>query len=137
VVVPAAGAGRISAVGSIGNIGGQILGRCRVTFDYPRSRIAFEPTDGFERPFETDMSGMSISRRPEGTMVRYVNPGTPAAESGVQVGDRVVTVDGEPVERVDPAALRLRFQQEGRPVRMQVERAGRTLPIEFTLRRLL
>src|SRR5262249_17895521 len=41
VVIPEPG-GHISKPGSIGNIGGQILGRCRVTFDYPHQRIHFE-----------------------------------------------------------------------------------------------
>ena len=46
VVMPDSGAGHIAAGGSIGNIGGQILGRCRVTFDYPRHTIGFRARAG-------------------------------------------------------------------------------------------
>jgi predicted aspartyl protease len=50
VVMPDPAAGRISAPGTMGNIGGPLLGRCRVTFDYPRRRVRFERGAGFDRP---------------------------------------------------------------------------------------
>ena len=138
VVVPAAGgAGRISAEGTIGNIGGQILGRCRVTFDYPRHRIGLDPAEGFDRPFEADMTGMSVTRSADGSLVRLVNPATPAAEAGLRVGDRIVEIDGEPAERIDPPLLRRRFQEAGRRVRMKVSRGDEVLEVELTLRRLV
>ena len=138
VVVPApGGAGRISAEGTIGNIGGQILGRCRVTFDYARKRIGFDPAAGFDRPFEADMTGMSLTRSADGSVVRLVNPGTPAAEVGLRVGDRIVEIDGEPAGRIDPPALRRRFQEAGRRVRLKVARGAEVLEVELTLRRLV
>ena len=137
VVMPDPGAGRISVPGSLGNIGGQVLGRCRVTFDYPHRRVRFEPAPGFDRPFEADMSGATLSRTSDGVAVRWVNPETPAAEAGLQVGDIVTGVDGEAAERVDLAQLRLRLQQEGRVVRFQVKRGGDSLEKTLTLRRLL
>ena len=126
-----------SVVGSIGNIGGQILGRCRVTFDYAHQRIHFEPGPSFDRPFETDMSGFSFTRTPEGITMRVVNPNSPAAEAGLQVGDRITQVDDQPADTIDPSALRLQLQQEGRAVRLRVERGSATMVKTLTLRRLL
>ena len=123
--------------GSIGNIGGQVLGRCRVTFDYSRSTIRFEPDSSFAKPFEADMCGATISRTPEGTMVRWVNPDTPASDADLKVGDRVVEIDGEPAEKVDPPVLRQRFQQEGRSVRLRVQRGDESIEKVVTLRRLI
>jgi membrane-associated protease RseP (regulator of RpoE activity) len=137
VVMPDPSAGRISVVGSIGNIGGQILGRCSVTFDYARQRVHFEPGPSFARPFEADMLGASLNRTAEGVTVRLVNPDSPAAEAGLQVGDRITQVDDQPADTIDPSALRLQMQQEGRTVRLRVQRGSETLEKTLTLRRLL
>lgn len=137
VSMPDSSAGRISVVGSIGNIGGQILGRCSVTFDYARQRIHFEPGPSFDRPFETDMSGFAFNNTPEGILVRVVNPDSPAAEAGLQVGDRITQVDDQPANTIDPSALRLQLQKEGRTVRLRVQRGAETMEKTLTLRRLL
>jgi predicted aspartyl protease len=137
VAMPDPSRGRISVEGSIGNIGGQILGRCRVTFDYAQKRIHLEPSPIFDRPFEGDMSGATFNRTPEGILVRWVNPDSPAAEAGLQVGDRVTQVDDQPAEAIDPSALRLQLQKEGRTVRVKVQRGADTMEKTLTLRRLL
>ena len=137
VAMPDSSAGRISVVGSIGNIGGQILGRCSVTFDYARQRIHLEPGPSFDRPFETDMSGFSFTRTPEGILVRVVNPDSPASQAGLQVGDRIMQVDDQPADTIDPSVLRLQLQKEGRTVRLRVQRGAETMEKTLTLRRLL
>lgn len=43
VILPDSGGGFFSAPGTLGNIGGQLLERCRVTFDYPHSRVRSNP----------------------------------------------------------------------------------------------
>jgi predicted aspartyl protease len=137
VVMPDSGGGRIATAGSIGNIGGQLLGRCSVTFDYPRQIVGFEPGKSFARPFEADMSGAALTRTPGGVVVVGVTPETPAAEAGLKTGDLVRRIDGEPAETLDPALLRARFQQEGRRVQLRVARGADSLDVSFTLRRLL
>ena len=137
VAMPDPSQGRISEVGSIGNIGGQILGRCSVTFDYARQRIHLEPAASFDRPFDADMSGFSFTRGAEGIAIRWVNPDSPAAEAGLQVGDRITQVDDQPADTIDPSALRLQLQKEGRTVRMRVQRGAETMEKTLTLRRLL
>jgi len=63
-------------------------------------------------------------------LIGSVERGSPAADSGLQRGDRVLSVDGEPVdswaawvERIQEAPgqpLRLRVERDGRPVELQV-----------------
>jgi carboxyl-terminal processing protease len=63
-------------------------------------------------------------------------PGGPALESGVQTGDRILTVDGKPMRGVplDEAQKALRGPA-GSKVRLSVERPGVATPIEFVLAR--
>jgi C-terminal processing protease CtpA/Prc len=83
------------------------------------------------------MSGFSFTRTPEAITVRVVNPDSPAAEAGLQVGDRITQVDDQPADTIDPSALRLQLQKEGRTVRLTVERGSATMEKTLTLRRLL
>jgi len=83
------------------------------------------------------MSGFAFTRTPEGIMVRVVNPDSPAAEVGLQVGDRITQVDDQPAETIDPSALRLQLQKEGRTVRLHIQRGAETMEKTLTLRRLL
>jgi len=70
-------------------------------------------------------------------MVRWVNRDSPAAEAGLEVGDRILQVDDQPADRIDPSALRLQMQQEGRTVRLRLQRGTGSVEKTLTLRRLL
>jgi C-terminal processing protease CtpA/Prc len=60
---------------------------------------------------------------PETLVVSLVVPGSAAALAGVQVGDRLVTIAGEPVG--DSASTRERLARLPGPLPLQVERLGR------------
>lgn len=137
VIIPSLAAGQFSAPGTLGNIGGQLLARCRVTFDYRRRRVAFERGPDFDRPFEADMSGMSAVRGASGLTVRFVDPGTPASEAGVRVGDVVTSIDGEAAVGIEPERLRLLMQREGRAVRLEILRGAEVRTVTLVLRRLI
>jgi len=66
-----------------------------------------------------------------GTATRTVDevlPGRPAATAGLVAGDRIVAVDGKPVE---PADIPRRIQaSDGKPVVLTVERDGRRLALD-------
>lgn len=77
VMMQQAGVGRISAPGTVGNMGGPMLGRCRVTFDYAHRKVYFEPGSDFAKPFEADMSGATITPDGAGWAVRLGQPRHP------------------------------------------------------------
>ena len=65
--------------------------------------------------------------------VGQVLPGWPAAEAGLRTGDRVLSVDGQPV--AEWSALVSRFQASpGRPLAIEVERGGERLALTLTPR---
>jgi hypothetical protein len=57
--------------------------------------------------------------------VRRVAPGSAAAAADLRPGDRIVAVNGEPVQRAGQVILRVANQPPGQPLRLSVERAGR------------
>lgn len=62
--------------------------------------------------------------------VRYVKPHSPAAQAGLRPGDRVLSIDGEPVEAWSSLQEKIRARA-GQRLSMEIERAGarRTLQI--------
>jgi C-terminal processing protease CtpA/Prc len=62
----------------------------------------------------------------ERVTVASVQPGSPAAAAGLTAGDRVVDIDGRPVQgaAARPMAARLRDVDAGRHLRLGVLRAG-------------
>lgn len=61
-------------------------------------------------------------------VVGDVLPGSPAAEAGLQPGDRILAVDGEPVDSFEDLQLVVR-DSPGVPLVFTVERDGRTLEL--------
>lgn len=140
VVLQPSGAGRISAPGTLGNIGGAILSRFTVTFDYARRLMKVEPGPDFEKPFEGDMSGLILIANPPDyrTMsVARVLPGSPASDAGARIGDVVETVNGTPAATFGLQALRELFRQEGRSVTLVLRRGAERLTITLNTRRLI
>jgi serine/threonine-protein kinase len=67
--------------------------------------------------------------------VQAVSPGGPAARAGLQPGDRIVTVNGQPIRNVlDWYAARANFEV-GKPIEYTLERDGQTRNATATLAR--
>jgi hypothetical protein len=121
-----------------GRIGNQILQRFKVTFNYPKDQVILEPLASLSQPFETDMSGLQLAAQSPGSplQVRVVYPNSPAARQGIQVGDRLLAINGQ----VSPtlAEARAQFQSgPGKSVNLRIQRDDRILTIPLTLQRLI
>jgi hypothetical protein len=139
-VLKPAGVGRVSAPGTLGNIGGGILSRFRVIFDYANRRMILEPGADMAQPFESDMSGLAIvSTPPDYRTVRVarVQTGSPALDAGVQPGDEIESVDGAPAGEIGVPALRERFRREGQEIRLGLRRGAERLAVTVRTRRMI
>jgi regulator of sigma E protease len=56
-------------------------------------------------------------------VVREVVPNSPAAEAGLQIGDRIVGLNGEPVKSAEQVTQFIR-EHKGQPVTLRIERGG-------------
>ncbi len=123
-----------------GNIGGELLSRFTVVFDYARQRIYLEPNARLTDPFLYNMSGIPLELEdPRGTAfaVRGVTPGSPAAEAGLQVGDAITGIDGRPAAEYRLSSVRRMFKEEGREVTLRVRRDAQTREVAIKLRKMI
>jgi len=69
----------------------------------------------------------------EGALIEEVYANTPAEEAGLQAGDVVTAVDGDPVDAQHTLAERLYAYDEGEQVTLTVIRDGEELSLDVTL----
>jgi regulator of sigma E protease len=68
-------------------------------------------------------------------IVREVEPNTPAAEAGLQPGDRVLAISGQPVRSAEQVTQFIR-DHKSEPITLTVKRDGRQVNITATARKL-
>src|SRR5690348_10481423 len=94
-----------------GNIGGDLLKRFRVTFDYAHQRLWLEPNALNAAPEQFDRSGLWLSRAPDGDFaVGDVATGSAAQSAGIEAGDEIIAVNGTSSSKLRLYELREAFE---------------------------
>ena len=121
-----------------GNLGEEILKRFNVTFDYAQKRMVLEKAKGFGEPFEHEMAGLSLDWEKDGSLVvGAVLPQSPAAAAGIELGDRVISIDDRSAESLGENGLRRALTAEGAEIRLALKRGNQTIEKKVRLRRLV
>jgi hypothetical protein len=132
------GAGAVEAFPS--NVGGGILKRYVVTFDYDHSTMYLKPIAGRVADLDTfDKAGMWINAVPEGFKVYGLTKDGPAETAGLQKDDIIVGIDGKMAAGMNLPELRARLRNEktGTVVQFTVRRGDTQKVIAVTLRDLI
>lgn len=111
-----ASAGATAASTYDGTIGGEILRRFKVIFEYSYSRVVLEPNASYEDPYLGDTSGLILTATGSALdviAVHRVLAGTPAAEAGIQPGDVIQGVAGTAAARLGLEGIRKLFLHPG------------------------
>ena len=123
-----------------GQLGGGLLSRFRVTFDYERSRVFFEPNAHFDDRFGFDRAGVLLvadAPRFDTFKVLQVLAGTEAERAGLREGDRVKAIDGAPIAGFSLEQLREKLKTLYGKHRVTIERTGRTVELDLILHDLI
>ena len=123
-----------------GLIGGEILRRFRVVFDYSRRQMTLEPNVQFSETYEADMSGLDLATEGEDFSVVVVNEvekDSPGAEAGIQGEDVITAIDGRPVKEFTITQIRQMFMMDGKEYSISLKRGQKELQTKLKLRRLI
>jgi len=132
--------GELASADFSGLIGGALLRRFRVIFNYAKSQMILEANAHLAEPDEYGMSGASFSfEAPDFSILKVseVTKDSPAAEAGLNVGDIVMAIDGKPVTKFNSEQLRQMFKQNKRTYLLDIKRGEKKFRTKITLRRLI
>ncbi len=120
-------------------IGGEVLHRFTIIFDYSRQRMILEPNRHLRDEFIGGTSGIDLRLSPETKSFRVhgIRKDSPAAEAGLREGDFIVAIDGLPSTEFSLDQMQRMFSQEGQQYLLSVKRGSDLLQVKIKLRRLL
>jgi len=121
-----------------GMIGGGMLRRYDVIFDYAHQQLIFQPGSQFTSDDREDMSGMVLIAKGPGLkqfVVEQVIPGTPAAKANIQKGDIVAGVDDEAAADMTLESVRKLFRNPVGQYIVLMERNGKTFEVKLQMHR--
>lgn len=132
--------GELASADFSGLIGGELLRRFRVIFNYAKNQMILEANAHLAEPDEFNMSGAVFRfEAPDFSVfkVSEVTKGSPAAEAGLNVGDIVTAIDGKPAAKFNSDQLRQMLKQNKRTYLLDIKRGENNLRTKITLRRLI
>jgi hypothetical protein len=91
------------------NLGGNLLRRFDITFDYGKQIMTLVPNAAFNDPDQYERSGLFLVTQSGKVIVASARPGTPASDAGIVRGDDITTMDGSPVSSMTLEAVRATF----------------------------
>lgn len=120
-----------------GSLGGEILSRFQVVFDFPREKIYLKARPGFRKKPYYNMSGLSVKaegphlREFEVTEVRKNSAGDKA---GILVGDKILSINSNSTNVMDLSQLNNYFNTKpGKKVTMSIWRNNQLIEKELRL----
>ena len=110
------------------NMARQIMDQLLTHGEIQRGRIGVQIQDLI--PDLAEALGTSHER---GAVVAQVIPGTPAEAAGIQIGDVIVEMNGEPVVGSSDLRNKVGLLRVGDAVRLTIERDGKSMTIELAV----
>lgn len=124
-----------------GSIGGDLLSRFTVIFNFPGERLYLKKNSSLKKEFYFSLSGLTIRAR--GARLRNyeisdVRENSLAAKADIRKGDRILSVNGLNVDEMDLSVINgLLNSKPGRKITLQIQRDGVKTRREFKLENII
>jgi hypothetical protein len=119
-------------------IGVGFLRRHLVTLDFPNQMLYLRPGKQFQTEDEHDMSGLHLLRDQGSVLVHSVDEGSPAANAGVQAGDRIALINNVESRVLKMKHIRAILKLDpDEKILLVINRGEASMQMEFRLKRFL
>jgi C-terminal processing protease CtpA/Prc len=105
-----------------GNLGGGVLKRFTVAFDYANKRMYLAPNATAAKPDAFDRSGLFLTGAADALVVADVAPESAAARAGLAPKDRITSIGGEPTNLASLLAVREKLRESPAGTKLELER---------------
>lgn len=119
--------------------GNEFLKRFHLVFDYAGKTVYLKKNNKYKSPFPMDKSGLVLKLEGESKkiIVKRVKKGSPAAESGIQAGDEIISIYNDPVSFYSLEDLRNMLSGTPRKVEIHYRREKMIYRVIFKLKELI
>lgn len=124
--------------GIAGNIGGRILKRFTVTFDYGDHLMYLKPNKNYGKPMRAGRSGMNLKQTTKGFVIQSVMAGSPADEAGLKAKEIITAVNNKPANKISIRTLsKMMKSKPGTRIILTIGAGKKVHDVTITLRRLI
>ena len=111
-----------------GNIGGGILKRFKVIFDYEHKKVILEKNASFDQKDELDKSGIMVIWKDGKFIINQIFKGTPAEKAKIETGEEIISINDESVSKYSLSQLRdLFLSKDGTKIKLQLKKVDKSL----------
>jgi len=124
-----------------GSIGGEMLSRFTVIFNFPGERMYLKKNSSLKKQFYFNLSGLTIRAR--GAKLRNfeisdVRENSSAAKADIRKGDKILTVNGMIAAELDLNMINgFLNSKPGKKITLQIQRDGEKVKREFMLENII
>lgn len=124
-----------------GSLGGEMLSRFTVIFNFPGERIYLKKNSSLKKEFYFNLSGLTIRAR--GARLRNfeisdVQENSSAARADIRKGDKIITVNGMNTSELDLNMINgFLNSKPGKKITLQIQRDGLKVKKEFRLENMI
>jgi hypothetical protein len=121
-----------------GAIGGEILSRFVVIFNFPREKVYLKKNSSFKKNFYYNLSGITIKAKGSQLTtfeVTEIRDKSPSKLSGVEPGDIIVTLNGISAQDLDLNMVNgMLNSKPGKKIKLEINRKGEHFKKEIELK---
>lgn len=128
---------KLSATERNGAIGGEVLSRFTVIFNFPKEEMYIKKNASFKKKFHYNLSGLTIKAKGSRLNVfevTEVRGKSVSDQAGVAAGDLILSINGVQTSGLDLNTINGFFNNKpGKKINMVVDRKGQQLKLNFEL----